>query len=965
MTNTPFDNTAVIRNHAYASILLLALFIILQASLQERAEYGDLCEIREKKGLGEEDESYSIAWVHMQTSAFVGFMLVYLIKACLCLRKEKNKYHYLSICSIPMVICVIEICSLAMIDSGGGVVYCTTAFGLSLPMQLWIEWLITLPFLAFATTVINEEVHSSYKNKVIITCVCLSVSAILSTAFVTEQLSAITLIAVAGISYLVSAVTCILLQRQSNSKSILPSTFDIYERDHKPMEWKQIVFNIRVFVLLIMLIFFFLYLLGNLQLLSSTQIYVCFSVSNLITKIGYTSYLCDSHAAVLDAISSFSAATTFGQSSRKEFMRYVFHELRNPLNSIALGVDLLNKQREDEEVLDPATFSLIKESVSYISDTLADVSMMDSIEDGGITLHEHKFLLKDSITRALEPLQSLARIKRVALRVIVSPTVPNEFIGDRERVELVVNKFVSHSLRRSSVGGKVTLVVEPKPNTKHIQRSTFSLKWKDGMNSPFSGHHAIAAAMDLESRIASGNPSPRSSFAEVHSSSLAEHESNSIDDKNSFRLVFRVLDDCCGFGSQDLDRLFKPFNTLQANDSKDQSSGPANGLGLALARDIIEVLGGKLEMTPSLDACSFGVKLGFSIPLQLSAESILFPLSTRSSVQNYPYSAENSAKYANNYHHQLGFAGGDINRRMVTPNWTFRTGRTASTTFSLPQTGYNSAYNSTKERSVAHSYAIQLNQPAEANASEPHQSHLHLRNPGTIERDLSIKSVQSQCPALNDSRDEIVSRHEANVLSLSTTTTPHNSAPPTSFNPQGLRRFLLVDGKLTLFAIFIIADSFLCLDVQANNKMLSMALKNMGLLSDSVENGALAVEAITRDKDRYEAIFLDYTMPVMDGGDACKAIRELGFNRLIIGVTGNSLADDVTKFLACGVDIVIPKPMRPAQLRAVVNYIRFVTSISDANHKLVLSSNTGSDVILVEKEYSPRERRAYSTSSVR
>lgn len=45
--------------------------------------------------------------------------------------------------------------------------------------------------------------------------------------------------------------------------------------------------------------------------------------------------------------------------------------------------------------------------------------------------------------------------------------------------------------------------------------------------------------------------------------------------------------------------------------------------------------------------------------------------------------------------------------------------------------------------------------------------------------------------------------------------------------------------------------------------MLSMALKNLGLSSDFAENGAVAVEAIARDKDRYEAIFLDYTMPVM------------------------------------------------------------------------------------------------------
>jgi CheY-like chemotaxis protein len=44
---------------------------------------------------------------------------------------------------------------------------------------------------------------------------------------------------------------------------------------------------------------------------------------------------------------------------------------------------------------------------------------------------------------------------------------------------------------------------------------------------------------------------------------------------------------------------------------------------------------------------------------------------------------------------------------------------------------------------------------------------------------------------------------------------------------------------------------------------LSLALKKLGFLADAVENGELAVQAVAKDLTRYEAIFMDYTMPIM------------------------------------------------------------------------------------------------------
>jgi CheY-like chemotaxis protein len=51
------------------------------------------------------------------------------------------------------------------------------------------------------------------------------------------------------------------------------------------------------------------------------------------------------------------------------------------------------------------------------------------------------------------------------------------------------------------------------------------------------------------------------------------------------------------------------------------------------------------------------------------------------------------------------------------------------------------------------------------------------------------------------------------------------------------------------------------------------------------------------------------------------AIRELGYNRIIVGITGNALDDDVARFMKAGIDFVFFKPFRDDQLRVLLEYI--------------------------------------------
>ena len=59
----------------------------------------------------------------------------------------------------------------------------------------------------------------------------------------------------------------------------------------------------------------------------------------------------------------------------------------------------------------------------------------------------------------------------------------------------------------------------------------------------------------------------------------------------------------------------------------------------------------------------------------------------------------------------------------------------------------------------------------------------------------------------------------------------------------------------------------------------------------------------------------------MNGAEATRAIRQLGFNRLIFGLSGNAMDDDRATFLAAGADCMIAKPLRGMQLDAILHHI--------------------------------------------
>jgi signal transduction histidine kinase/CheY-like chemotaxis protein/HPt (histidine-containing phosphotransfer) domain-containing protein len=107
-------------------------------------------------------------------------------------------------------------------------------------------------------------------------------------------------------------------------------------------------------------------------------------------------------------------------------------------------------------------------------------------------------------------------------------------------------------------------------------------------------------------------------------------------------------------------------------------------------------------------------------------------------------------------------------------------------------------------------------------------------------------------------------------------------------------------------------------DVESNLYVARGLMAPYGLSIDIATSGFEAIEKV-RSGMVYDIIFMDHMMPKMDGMEATKIIRDLGYEKPIVALTANAVAGQLKLFLESGFDEFISKPIDIRQLNAVLN----------------------------------------------
>ena len=103
-------------------------------------------------------------------------------------------------------------------------------------------------------------------------------------------------------------------------------------------------------------------------------------------------------------------------------------------------------------------------------------------------------------------------------------------------------------------------------------------------------------------------------------------------------------------------------------------------------------------------------------------------------------------------------------------------------------------------------------------------------------------------------------------------------------------------------------------DVELNLEVVQLLLHGIGLQVDSAKNGREAVDKVRTCA--YDLIFMDVQMPIMNGLDATRAIRQMSSRSQtpIVAMTANAFDEDRTVCLDAGMNDFLTKPVNPDTL---------------------------------------------------
>jgi hypothetical protein len=140
-----------------------------------------------------------------------------------------------------------------------------------------------------------------------------------------------------------------------------------------------------------------------------------------------------------------------------------------------------------------------------------------------------------------------------------------------------------------------------------------------------------------------------------------------------------------------------------------------------------------------------------------------------------------------------------------------------------------------------------------------------------------------------------------------------DAVPPKAEQASGLPRF---EG----FRVLLVEDN------PTSQEVGRLILSHMALDVDVAEDGRQAIDLMERN--RYDLVFMDCQMPVMDGFEATRLVREREkvtgeSRRVIIALTGNAMEGDRDNCIRAGMDDYLAKPFTLSDVsRVLCNWLK-------------------------------------------
>lgn len=362
---------------------------------------------------------------------------------------------------------------------------------------------------------------------------------------------------------------------------------------------------------------------------------------------------------------------------------------------------------------------------------------------------------------------------------------------------------------------------------------------------------------------------------------------------SSGAIEFRVTDTGIGMSTSDLDRLFKPFTQLDSSHSR-RFGG--TGLGLAICKKLVDRMAGEIGVQSEPGQ---GSQFWFRLPLHVAAETAANAPAAHSPLRLW--AAEASPQILEQICQSLQGQGH------------------ALTIFHNPAALKDRLHSSASEADVLIISASWLLNGLQEAAGQ------WLKAPAAPARRVLVTA---------GSHDESPSLADWEILRLPLRRRRIREAVISPVQAESTRSSPADCIRADLGLHVLVVE-----DNTVNARLAKLLLESLGCTSRLAVNGAEAVAAFCQEP--YDVILMDCQMPVMDGYEATRQIREIESQRppparpcQIIAMTANALQEERQRSLQAGMNAHLSKPFNTSELASLLaNAASSLTPASPSKHE--------------------------------
>jgi signal transduction histidine kinase len=511
-----------------------------------------------------------------------------------------------------------------VINSWGGV--CVDKFGVATFAAAWPLLFVTFPLLAFAAFGANTKRISRSEQMTVIMLACVVVVAFAANIDAHTMLpqKILTIVAVGFTTWSLYGVSKANIAKHAvddSSSGVRSNQIVSIRALSQNMAKSNMSF---MFILLCPLVPC-VYVLAIYGYLTQTVTLALMDAGTAMLKIMSAITLIGSYTRSLSYWKDAVRRQEINQENRRAYLRSVFHDVRVPLNSIVMGMDLVEAQLGRDA--DKSVITMMREASQFMADTLNDVLSIEKCEAGQMELELRPFDLHRMIERVSGAVGIQTSEKGLAISVDIAKNVPVVLIGDKFRLEHVVANLVSNAIKFSQKG---TIVIKASVSEEdYFPPAPLSPAKSDDVLSTGTPTSAAAGQSSSGGRF-TYNGSTTGASSNSSSGNGGTNASNYVQDSGNDdadidledievlegspihrKVTIAVIDEGPGIRPDDLASLFQAFVQIRPGLTQ---GGQGTGLGLSLCKQIVELHGGHIGCTSTLGV---GSTFSFTIPFKI------------------------------------------------------------------------------------------------------------------------------------------------------------------------------------------------------------------------------------------------------------------------------------------------------------------------------------------------------------